>query len=155
MFAGQIVMPEVLGNGIGNGQDPATTGKGMIYNDFGGGAAWAVNVDAVLTSELQTSGGVKYTGGGTSYGGGGAISSSAYLAEINTGGVEAYTLGDGSQGETLFIYMATDGGDATLTPSNLLGASTITFDDVGDSCHLMWSSSAGAWVIISSTATVA
>ena len=44
----------------------------------------------------------------------------------------ALTLADGAEGQWKFIKMKTDGGDGTLTPTNLNGYSTITFNDAGD-----------------------
>ena len=147
MIAGKIVIPEVLGNGIGNGAEDVQNGKGLIYENFGGGAAWGLQVDAVITSEFQTRGGVKYTGDITTYTGPSAISGSAYVVALTTTGADAFTLADGSQGESLYIYLDTDGGDATITPDNLLGYSTITLDDVGDAVQLFWNGT--AWVVIS------
>ena len=42
--------------------------------------------------------------------------------------------------------MVADGGDGTLTPSNLAGGTTITFDAVGDSVHLLFT--AAAWYVV-------
>jgi hypothetical protein len=49
--------------------------------------------------------------------------------------------------------MKTDGGAATLTPSNLYNGTTITFDDVGDSADLIFAD--GQWVFLGGTATLA
>jgi hypothetical protein len=42
--------------------------------------------------------------------------------------------------------MIVDGGDATLTPSNLSGGTTITFSAVGDEVLLVWSGT--EWVLV-------
>jgi hypothetical protein len=60
------------------------------------------------------------------------------------------TLANGTQGQLKFIVMTTDGGgNAIVTPANLLGAYTfITFSDVGDSILLMYSGI--SWFVVSS-----
>lgn len=49
--------------------------------------------------------------------------------------------------------MKTDAGTGTLTPSNLGNGTTITFDDVGDSAHLIFTNS--NWYFMGGTATLA
>ena len=52
-----------------------------------------------------------------------------------------------------FIVMKTDANDGTLTPDNLGNGTTITFDDVGDSAHLLFTN--GSWHFMGGTATLA
>ena len=55
-----------------------------------------------------------------------------------------------SDGQIKFISMITDGGGtATITPTNLLGFSTIALDAVGDSCTLLYLNSTSGWAVIS------
>ena len=55
-----------------------------------------------------------------------------------------------SAGQLKFITMITDGGGtATITPTNLLGFSTIALDAVGDSCTLLYLNSTSGWAVIS------
>jgi len=55
-----------------------------------------------------------------------------------------------SDGQLKFITMITDGGGAaTITPTNLLGYSTIVLADVGDSCTLLYLNSTSGWAVIS------
>ena len=55
-----------------------------------------------------------------------------------------------SAGQLKFITMITDGGvTATITPTNLLGFSTIALDAVGDSCTLLYLNSTSGWAVIS------
>ena len=55
-----------------------------------------------------------------------------------------------SDGQLKFITMITDGGGtATITPTNLLGFSTIALDAVGDSCTLLYLNSTSGWAVIS------
>ena len=75
-----------------------------------------------------------------------------YHRIISTG-ANALTLADGYEGQHKFIVMQTDGGDATLTPTNLGNGTTLTFDDVGDSAHLLFFNS--AWHFMGGTATLA
>ena len=70
-----------------------------------------------------------------------------------TTAADALTLADGTEGQVKFIVMKTDGGDGTLTPTNLGNGTTITFDDVGDSAFLLFTNS--AWHFMGGTATLA
>ena len=55
-----------------------------------------------------------------------------------------------SDGQIKFISMITDGGGtATITPTTLLGYSTIALADVGDSCTLLYLNSTSGWAVIS------
>lgn len=70
-----------------------------------------------------------------------------------TTGTDALTLADGAEGQEKFIIMKTDGGTGTLTPSNLGNGTTLTFDDAGDSAHLIFTN--GNWYFMGGTATLA
>jgi hypothetical protein len=86
--------------------------------------------------------------------GAGAVGISVPITLVATTGANALTLADGAEGQLKYITMTVDGGDGTLTPSNLRGASTITFNDVGDSVSLLFVS--GAWSIVGNNgATIA
>ena len=110
------------------------------------GAVW----DVIATSgviEFETFDGETQTGAG-------ALSVAHRISHIDTtGGAAALTLADGSEGQEKFIVMTVDAGAGTLTPSNLGNGSTITFDDVGDSAHLIFTN--GAWHFMGGTATLA
>ena len=57
-------------------------------------------------------------------------------------------------GTVTTIVMTVDGGgDIVLTPTTLLGGSTITFADVGDSVTLVWSGTTG-WAVASNNGAV-
>jgi hypothetical protein len=79
--------------------------------------------------------------------GAGAVNVTNYATKVATTGADALTLADGVDGQEKFIYMTTDGGDGTLTPTSSPGYTTITFNDVGDSVLLQFSTAAGGWVI--------
>jgi hypothetical protein len=63
----------------------------------------------------------------------GAVNVTTFCTKITSTGADAFTLADGAvKGQLKKIQFVVDGGDATLTPSNLAGGTTITFADVGD-----------------------
>lgn len=76
-----------------------------------------------------------------------AVTTDVSLLETDAGG-DAYTLADGVEGQYKTIIFKTDGGgDAVITPANLLGYTTITFSDVGEGCLLRFSGT--EWAVIS------
>jgi hypothetical protein len=83
-----------------------------------------------------------------------AIDISKVITLISTGSAAiALTLGDGSNGQLKFLTMTVDGGgDAVITPTNLLGGSVLTFADVGDSVILLFTGS--NWVIMSNNGVI-
>lgn len=85
--------------------------------------------------------------------GAGAVDITSRVTHIVTTGADALTLADGAENQEKFIVMKTDGGDGTLTPASLANGTTITFDDVGDSAHLLFTNS--AWHFMGGTATLA
>jgi len=83
-------------------------------------------------------------------GAGGAISVANALTTINTdAGGDAFSLANGTVvGQIKNIQLVVDGtGAAVVTPASFLDGTTITFDDAGDSCSLMWNGT--AWVLVS------
>jgi hypothetical protein len=78
--------------------------------------------------------------------GGGAISITTGVTFITTTGTEAYTLADGIEGQIKIIVMKGDGGNATITPDNLVGYTAIRFNDVEDSVIFLYGST--GWNII-------
>jgi len=74
--------------------------------------------------------------------GAGAITVTEYKTNWTTTGANAGTLADGSfTGQKKLVQLIVDGGDGTLTPSNLSGGTSITFADVGDCALLEWNGS--------------
>ena len=64
-----------------------------------------------------------------------------------TTGTDAYTLPNGiREGQLKIISMKTDGGNATVTPDNFINGTQIVFNDVEDTCTLIWQST--GWIII-------
>jgi len=81
--------------------------------------------------------------------GAGAVNVTSYYTAWTTTGSNAGTLADGVvKGQLKKIQMVTDGGDGTLTPTNLSGGTTITFADVGDYVLLYFNGT--AWVLLES-----
>lgn len=77
--------------------------------------------------------------------GAGAVNVTAYYTAVTSTGSNALTLADGViKGQLKKIQMIVDAGDATLTPSNLVGGSTIIFADIGDYVILYFNGT--AWV---------
>lgn len=77
----------------------------------------------------------------------GAVNVTSAVTTMSTSAASNYTLANGSQGQLKILTMIGDTGDATVTPTTLLGWSTITFNDVGDTVLLMWTAS--GWAVVS------
>lgn len=78
--------------------------------------------------------------------GAGAINITTKRTDITTTAADAYTLANGAVGQIKKIVMVADGGDATITPTTLLGHTTITLNAVGDSVVLQYGT--GGWAVI-------
>ena len=78
--------------------------------------------------------------------GGGALSLTTAVSLITTTGTEAYTLADGTEGQIKILTMKVDGGNATITPDNLVGYTSIRFNNVHDNVQLLYGST--GWNII-------
>ena len=78
--------------------------------------------------------------------GGGALSTTTVVSFISTTGVESYTLADGVEGQEKIIIMKAHGGNATVTPTNLVGFTSVRLTGVDNSFHLIYGST--GWNII-------
>ena len=78
--------------------------------------------------------------------GGGALSTTTVVSFISTTGTESYSLADGVEGQEKIIIMKADGGNATVTPTNLVGYTAVRLTDVNNSFHLIYGST--GWNII-------
>jgi len=77
-----------------------------------------------------------------------AIDTATSITHINTtAGAHAGAMPNGVNGQIKIIAMIVDGGNSVITPANLLGGSTITFNDVGDTATLCFNGS--NWMILS------
>lgn len=76
----------------------------------------------------------------------GAISVTTAVTAITTTGPDAFTLANGTtNGQIKTIFLSDDGGDATITPSFLVGGTTITLSATGEAVQLLW---AGGWLVL-------
>lgn len=98
---------------------------------------------------VTASGAAAFFTGGTpqTLTGAGAVNLTTTVTILITTGANALTLADGSTGQIKIITMKTDGGDGTLTPAHLVGGTTLTFNDAGDSVMLCFNGT--AWAIVS------
>jgi len=102
----------------------------------------ALNEDTVadlsVVGDLTVGGIFKVNGAPQTLTGAGAVNLTTYSTLLVTTGANALTLAAGAEGQFKFIKMKTDGGDGTLTVTNLQGGTTITFNDAGDFVHLLY-----------------
>lgn len=80
-----------------------------------------------------------------------AVDVTSQTTAWSTGGAVAGTLADGTDGQLKFIYCAEATGTGTLTPTNLLGYSTIAFTAVGQAVTLYFNGT--AWVVVGNNGT--
>ena len=78
--------------------------------------------------------------------GGGALSTSTVVSFISTAGTETYTLADGVEGQQKIIIMKARVGNATVTPTNLVGYTSVRLSGVNNNFHLLYGST--GWNII-------
>lgn len=84
----------------------------------------------------------------------GAVNLTDPITTVTTTGADALTLADGVAGQIKYIVMIVDGGDATITPTTMLGGTTIKLDAVGQGVTLVYTAS--GWVVASNNgATIA
>ena len=134
-----------LGKEVFTGQ----AGTGIYLND-GTKIIDGENGDMVVTDLTST--GTVIENATTSLSGAGAVAITGRIHEITTTGTDALTLADGTEGQRLSVVMVADGGDGTLTPTNLAGGTTITFAAVGDTAELLFTN--GAWYMMGGSATI-
>lgn len=94
----------------------------------------------------------------TSSTGAAAVPVTGRIHEITTTATgDALTLANGTAGQRLtLLYVAEGAGadTAVLTPTTLAGGTTITFNDLGDTAELVYSST-GGWYVVGGSAVVA
>ncbi len=99
---------------------------------------------ATVTSAASTT----YSAGGVqTLTGAGAVNLTTDITLLVITGSDAITLADGTVGQRKIIKVKTDGGTATLTPTNLADGTTLTFADVNDSVELIFADD--NWQVIS------
>lgn len=116
----------------------------------------AVRTGATGDDPLVSDGKV-ISGATTTTSGAGAVAVTGAIHEVTTTGTgDALTLVDGTEGQRLSVVYVAEGagGDtAILTPSNLAGGTTVTFNAVGDSADLLFTN--GNWFFLGGAAVVA
>jgi hypothetical protein len=115
------------------------------------GGAQTVTGNKTLSGANTFSGTTTFSGliletGVQAISGAGVIDITNKRTDITTTGANAYTLANGTVGQTKTIVMVVDGGDATITPTTFLGHTTITLNAVGDSVVLQYGT--GGWAVI-------
>ena len=118
------------------------TGSGPILSAIGGDANIDLNVTPKGTGGVVVNGKLVIAETST-ISGAGAIPVTASLCEITTTGADAMTLANGVERQELTLLFVSDGGDATITPSNFANGTTLTFADVNDSADLVFTN--GSW----------
>ena len=81
----------------------------------------------------------------------GTVSVATAITTIATGAASAYTLANGTPGQTKHIVMITDGGNAVITvatPGMPGTDTTLTFDTVGDACTLLFIDTTSGWAVV-------
>lgn len=134
---------------VANDQAGAGSVRGIVKNVYAADSIANLDTPNIYIYEQQEAGELAYS----LRTGAGAIALTSPVCLITTTGTDALTLADGYEAQKLRLTMIADGGVGTLTPSNLIGGTTLTFDDVGDSADLQFLS--GNWHIMGGTATLA
>lgn len=92
-----------------------------------------------------------------SAGGTDGIKPSVPVTELTAAGASdnGFTLGDGLEGSEKLLWLSAKAstGNAVVTPTNFHNGATLTFDAANEVAHLMFTK--GAWLVVSTTATVA
>lgn len=134
----------------------AAAAAGMQVTTTSSGTNEALSIDAkgseILTLNGTATGAVKighgFGGITQALSGAGAINLTTLITKITSTGANALTLADGFDGQIKMLSMVVDGGDATLTPTTKTGYSTIVFNDAGDGCTLVFTTTTG-WMVVS------
>lgn len=114
--------------------------------------ALAANSDSKISSQKATKAYVDatilagFSGPVQSLLGAGAVNLTNLTTKVTSTGANALTLADGTEGQIKIIVMVTDAGDATLTPTTKTGYTTIVFNDAGDGCGLVFTTTKG-WIV--------
>ncbi len=128
------------------------TGVGLTFSADDVPAIQAHGQVAVICTLPQDSGQmVVQADTATTHTGAGAVPITHGAVACTTGaGGEAWTLADGTAGQELLIYLATDGGgNGTLTPdTTFTGFATIVFADAGDAALLRFVGGTVGWIIV-------
>ena len=101
------------------------------------------NVTGTLTANGTVHGVQTLTGSGST----GVVSlTETVTLLVTTGGSQAFSLADGTEGQIKIISMKTNGGSGIVTPDNFINGTRITFDDVEDTVTLLYQTT--GWVAL-------
>lgn len=128
-YAGGATMSYQVSEAFADLVDASNTDTTPSLNDLG---------DLTVAGTTTLNGILKVAGTPQTLTGAGAVNLTTYATLLVTTGANALTLAAGAEGQFKFIKMKTDGGDGTLTVTNLQGGTTITFNDAGDFVHLLY-----------------
>ena len=81
----------------------------------------------------------------------GVVSVTTAITTMATAALSAYSLANGTPGQTKHIVMITDGGNAVITvatPGMPGTDTTLTFDTVGDACTLLFIDTTSGWSVV-------
>ena len=96
-----------------------------------------------VNGEFREKGSTPLTGSGTI-----TVSGGTSIVNLRISGTDSVTLPNGNDGQKLTIYVQQNNGiDTTITPTTLLGATSINMNVVGESVQLLYQTTVG-WVII-------
>jgi len=124
---------------------------GSAYTDLQSNASGNLTVTP-SGGLVNLGGGLAMSGTPQTLTGPGAVNLTTFSTLLVTTGADALTLAAGAEGQYKFIRMKTDGGDGTLTVTNLQGGTTITFNDAGDFVLLFYQD--GRWHILTNSGCV-
>jgi hypothetical protein len=131
-------------------------GVGSSIPAVGDFSATGLAVTGTLSSTGAATFGGAVTTSSTTLSGAGAIPITTSLVKFtSTGGAQALTLANGSDGQRLTIVHDVDGGSGVLTPTTKTGFSTVTFTNAGDTVSLVYVTTRGWMVTGSYLATIA
>lgn len=125
---------------------PDTTVSGTLTSTGAFTASGAATVGTTLGVTGATTLGAALKSTTATLTGAGAVGLTTLVTKIVTTGANALTLADGTDGQIKILVMTTDGGDGTLTPTTKTGYSTIVFNDAGDGCVLVFTTTTG-WIV--------
>lgn len=133
----------------------AAAAAGVAVTTTSSGTDEALAIDAkgagLLTLNGTATGNVVVghglTGSTQALSGAGAVNLTTVTTKVTSTGANALTLANGADGQVKVIVMVVDGGDATLTPTTKTGFSTIVFNDIGDGCVLVYTTTTG-WIVV-------
>lgn len=151
-------LPNIQENGLNTlkavslGSTLAVTGATTLSSTLASGSQTITGTMSVSGLSTLTGG---LVGGTQALSGAGAINLTTLITKITSTGANALTLANGTEGQVKILTMVVDGGDATLTPTTKTGYSTITFNDAGDGCILVYTTTTGWMIVANNGCTIA